>query len=184
MATNIIELIQQKLGYPELQKIDPNVQQVTDDTHSSTQSKLAQAAIPTVIAGIYKLSITSGGLDKIRLVKNEDDPLALLFAGKELEVVEKVAQYSGITEGEAESALTKISNTAFNFVQSENENDSEKMKSYIAEQRHNTLIYLPASLGIGFLLEDDGLDDKTNKMEGPISNLMHKIEGKFAGSGE
>ena len=31
------------------------------------------------------------------------------------------------------------------------------------------------------LLNDDSLDDRTNKMEGPISNLMHTIENKFSG---
>jgi hypothetical protein len=35
---------------------------------------------------------------------------------------------------------------------------------------------------LGRLLEDDSLDDRTNKMEGPISNFMHSIENKFSGN--
>ncbi|MEO7924436.1 MAG: hypothetical protein ABIR30_12220 [Chitinophagaceae bacterium] len=44
------------------------------------------------------------------------------------------------------------------------------------DQRHNILVYLPAALNLGDLLKDESLDDRTNKMEGPVSNFMHKIE--------
>ena len=47
-------------------------------------------------------------------------------------------------------------------------------------QRHNILVYLPAALYMGDVLNDEGLDDKTNKMEGPVSNLMHRIENSFS----
>jgi len=36
---------------------------------------------------------------------------------------------------------------------------------------------------MGDILNDDTLDDRTNKMEGPISNFMHSIENKFSGGG-
>jgi hypothetical protein len=41
-------------------------------------------------------------------------------------------------------------------------------------------MYLPAALQIGVLLNDDTLDDATNKMEGPISSLMQKIGAAFS----
>jgi hypothetical protein len=34
---------------------------------------------------------------------------------------------------------------------------------------------------MGDVLNDGGMDDRTNKMEGPVSNLMHKIENKLGG---
>jgi hypothetical protein len=34
---------------------------------------------------------------------------------------------------------------------------------------------------MGDLLNDEALDDRTNKMEGPISNFMHKIENNLSG---
>jgi len=39
-------------------------------------------------------------------------------------------------------------------------------------------------LQIGKLLNDSTLDDRTNKMEGPISGLMHAIEKKFSDASE
>jgi hypothetical protein len=53
----------------------------------------------------------------------------------------------------------------------------------MSDQRHHILVYLPASLQLGELLNDSGMDDQTNKMEGPISNLVHNIENKFSGGG-
>ena len=47
-------------------------------------------------------------------------------------------------------------------------------------QRHNILVYLPAALSMGDVLDDETLDDKTNKMEGPVSSFMHKIENTLS----
>ena len=58
-----------------------------------------------------------------------------------------------------------------------------KIKTYLNEQRHHVLTYLPAAMQLGELLHDDTMDDRTNKMEGPISNFMHKIENNMSGSG-
>jgi hypothetical protein len=38
-------------------------------------------------------------------------------------------------------------------------------------------------MNFGDILHDETLDDRTNKMEGPISNFMHKIEDKLSGAG-
>jgi hypothetical protein len=59
----------------------------------------------------------------------------------------------------------------------------EGVRNYMNSQRHNILVYLPAALNIGDVLNDEGLDDKTNKMEGPVSNFMHKIENTLSGGG-
>ena len=56
MAINIIEEIQQGLGVAELQKIDPNTQEVKRPENISSKNYLWQAAIPTVLLGLYKFS--------------------------------------------------------------------------------------------------------------------------------
>jgi hypothetical protein len=42
---------------------------------------------------------------------------------------------------------------------------------------------LPPALQMGDLLNDNTMDDRTNKMEGPISSMMHSIENKLSGGG-
>lgn len=56
------------------------------------------------------------------------------------------------------------------------------VKSFISQQRTNILVYLPAELQLGSLMDDNTLDDQTNKMEGPMSNNMHFFEKLFSGS--
>ena len=48
------------------------------------------------------------------------------------------------------------------------------------DQRHGILVHLPAAMQMGDVLNEESLDDRTNKMEGPISNFMHAIENKFS----
>ena len=54
MSVNLLELVQQDLGYPELQKIDPNTQVMVEDINAPVENKFSQAAIPAVLAGLYK----------------------------------------------------------------------------------------------------------------------------------
>ena len=56
----------------------------------------------------------------------------------------------------------------------------KEVKLFFSNQRNNILLYLPATLNMGSLLNDDTLDDNTNKMEGPISSLMHSIGNAFS----
>ena len=56
------------------------------------------------------------------------------------------------------------------------------MKTYVTDQRNNILVYLPAELQMSTVVNDNTLDDRTNKMEGPMSNSMHFIEKIFSGS--
>ena len=58
---------------------------------------------------------------------------------------------------------------------------AKKIKTFMGNHRHNILVYLPAALQAGYLLDDNAIDDRTNKMEGPVSSFMHSIENKLAG---
>ena len=49
-------------------------------------------------------------------------------------------------------------------------------------QRNNILPYLPAALQTGKLLNENTLDDRTNKMKGPVSNFVHSIESMLSGA--
>ena len=60
---------------------------------------------------------------------------------------------------------------------------AEKIRLFMSSQRHNILVHLPAALQLGDFLHDNAMDDRTNKMEGPVSNVMHTIENKLSGGG-
>ena len=48
------------------------------------------------------------------------------------------------------------------------------------DNRSNILMHLPATIGMGSIVDDTTIDDNTNKMEGPMSNLMHLFEKIFS----
>jgi hypothetical protein len=185
MANNLVETIQNNLGFPPLQKIDPNIQETKEKFSRSSEEKLAQAAIPAVLTALYNFSRSSNESQLI-LSGNEQDWLATIFEGKEASAVEKVAAYAGITDSEAESAMENVADEAVNTLRESAgpKGNAETIRTLMGDQRHHILVYLPAALQLGDLLNEDSLDDRTNKMEGPISNFMHSIESKFSGKDE
>jgi hypothetical protein len=184
MSTNLVETVQRNIGYPPLHKIDPNAQEVKDISTYSIREKLAQAAIPAILAVLYKYTRSEHGRDKILSGDTPRNWLNILLERTEPKAVDKVAHYAGVSRKEAEQAMQEIANEAILVVRADIERpDHETLKKYLGEQRHHILVYLPAVMQLGRLLDDDSLDDRTNKMEGPMSNLMHSIENKFAGGG-
>ena len=186
MTTNLVETIQKNLDYPALKKVDPNVQDVKGKDTDEVVGQLAQAAIPAILTGLYKLSRNNEGSAKILSTDASDDSLSILFDGTEHQLVEKVAQYAGVSANQAESHLENIADESIRLVKESvgPGADAPKLKQFMNDQRHNILVYLPAALNLGDILKDETLDDKTNKMEGPVSNLMHKIENKLSQGGE
>jgi hypothetical protein len=178
MATNFVETIQKNLGLPALQKIDPNIQETKEKILRSPQEKLAQAAIPAVLAALYKFTRTDEGCKAIISGEGYSDWIGTFFEGKEKSAVDKVARYAGVTDAEAESIMENIADESVNTIKNSagSKLSVEGIRTFMNDQRHNVLVYLPASMKMGDILNDEGLDDRTNKMEGPVSGFMHRIE--------
>jgi len=181
MPDNILEIITKNLGYPALGKIDPNSQE-PKLPERSVEQKIAQAAIPAVLTAIYKYSRTTEGQNYLSHdLSQSDDLLHNIYMGNENEAFRKVAEYAGISEPEAESRMEKIADEAANIIRKAvDKGGSEAVQKYMADQSHAILVNLPAALKMGDVLQDETIDDRTNKMEGPVSNLMHKIEKGFS----
>jgi len=184
--TTLIEKIQANLGYAPLHKIDPNSQETIEKKEIPTEDKLPQAAIPAVLTAIYKFTKTEEGCKAILSSAPASDWLDVIYEGNESGAVDKVSQYAGVSADEAERNMENIADEAVRLIKEQaGENGKpDKVKTFIKDQRHSILVHLPAAMQLGDLLNDEALDDRTNKMEGPISNLIHKIEDKFSGGGE
>jgi hypothetical protein len=186
MSTALIDFIQKKMDYPPLEKVDPVDHEVKNDENRSSRARLAQAAIPAVLAGIHKITRTENGRETILFNDLDGHRLDTIFGDKKWEAVDKVAHYANVPAEEAEKNMEDIAAEAILGI-----NESvianpthEAVIEFMAQQRHSILVYLPAVMQLGNLLEDDSLDDRTNKMEGPMSNLMHSIENNFSGGGK
>lgn len=182
MAIHIVEEVQKQMGYAPLQKIDPVTQEpMAVEVFTSPASAMAQAAVPAVLAAIYVKSKTPETLDDIMSVRNTQDYLPALFGSNTVKAVNAVAAYSKVPVPEAKLAMQQVAVTALQQLHTEVKSTNPvAVSNFMKAQRDNILHYLPASLQIGKLLDDETLDDRTNKMDGPVSGFMHTIEKVFS----
>ncbi len=182
MAINIVESVQKQMGYEALQKIDPNTQEpLSTEVFTSPASSLAQAAIPAILAAIYEKSKTDEDINDIMRVRNSTDYLPILYGDNASSAVQAVATYSMTSTTTARQAMQQIAITALQVLHTEVKDQSPAaVTNFMKGQRDNILHYLPASLQMGKLMDDETIDDRTHKMEGPVSGLMHTIERIFS----
>ena len=82
MVTNLVDAIQKSLGYPPLEKVDPNSQEIKGAKKMSSKLKLPQAAIPAVLAGMIKYSDGPDGVNLLTVNENKNW-LETFYSGKE-----------------------------------------------------------------------------------------------------
>lgn len=150
---------------------------------SNAEFLLSQAILPAVLAGLYNLSRTDEG---VRAIAENNIPAnwAANFLEKKKLIASNISTYTYSTASDVHSSINQVATAAVEIIR-EHAGEKEPLthiKNIVGNQRNNILPFLLAELHVGDLLEDDTLDDLTNKMEGPISSLMHKIESGFSGN--
>jgi hypothetical protein len=178
---NILETIQKNLGYNSLEKIDPNTQDTRQNALGSTA--LAQAGIPAVLLGLFN-----------RLEINPDisvlDPdqkgsmLENIFGKSTNAVINRIDDYSKLRDKLGGQELEHLAREAVRVVREKIGAHAapSAIRNFVARNKPDVLLYLPPALDLGTLLKNNSLDDRTGKMEGPVSSLMHNLEKSFNSS--
>lgn len=183
MSVNLLEKVQQSLGYPALHKIDPNTQQLVNEENTVAEDKFSQAAIPAVLTAMYKYVQADKGAENFLRGINSPDWAAQIFQGHVKDVFRKIAEYANLPlNNTIIPRLNQIANEAEKIVKDNLPAGAtvKDVKAFFNNQRNNILLYLPPALNIGDMLNDDTLDDNVNKMEGPVSSLMQSIGAAFS----
>jgi hypothetical protein len=184
MSVNLLEIVQQNLGYPELQKMDPNTQLTVADLKTTGEEKFNQAAIPAILTGLFKYAQSDEGAADILQSDNSANWITKIFDGNKKEVILKISIYASKSPEHPIAKMNAIANEAVKVIK-ENLGAGASVKNvrtFLNNQKNNILLYLPATLNIGELLHEDSLDDATNKMEGPVSSLIRSVGDSFSGS--
>jgi hypothetical protein len=178
MATDLIEQIRNELGYKPLPKIDPNTQEPV----SNETPDIGNAAIPAVLAGFYKGTRSEEAADKL-INTSDENILHELFCEHTEEVTLAVANYARVSPETAQNEMQKIIYAVKSLLQKDlKEMKGTTVMTFFTTQRSNILKHLPVELHMGELINDPAMDDRTNKMEGPMSGFMHTIEQIFSAS--
>ena len=180
MSVNLVQALAQSEGIQLLPKINPN----TQDARISPDL-LLQAVIPSVLVGFYKFTKDEKMAATIcgsgSLVNWED----ILFADQKKQLVGKIAAYSGSSEEMTKRCIAATIQKCISLFCEHTKSlpsSGIEINKMLTDQRNNILQHLPAAIEIGKILNDTTLDDSTNKMDGPVSGLMHSIEKSFSGS--
>ena len=181
MAIDIIQQIKNHLGNASsIPKIDPNTQEPIKQ--EKLNPEVESAAIPVVLIGFYKN--TRNADDAGKLIKEDSaNTINTLFKEHTEQVTNAVGEYSKTTPDDAKNTMERIV-TAIKKVLADNVKDvnGTSVMNFFSDQRSNILKHLPVELHAGELLNDPAIDDRTNKMEGPMSGMMHSIEKIFSSS--
>jgi hypothetical protein len=175
----LVDIIQEEMHIAPLKKIDPNTQQPI----TNSDSKMAQAVIPSVLAALYKFSLKDHGAGIILSGKNSTTWVNMLFGNNAKTALQRMSNYSASSFETVQHYFEKVAEKSVRFLNSlfDNNTSIENVRSILNDNKNDVLTYLPAELQMGKLLEDNTIDDRTNKMEGPVSGLMHTIEKAFSG---
>ena len=182
MTINLIETVQQNLGYPALQKIDPNTQQVKIDEKTPEEHKFSQAAIPAVLTALYRYVQSDDGAEDFLRDDISPNWVNKIFDKTKKEAIQKISAYAKQSNQDPLAKMNAIANEAVKVVKENLPADAtiKNVKFFFSAHINHILLYLPAELNMGELLNDTTLDDKTNKMEGPMSSLMQSIGAAFS----
>lgn len=166
----------------------PDVDPVTHETKNPSDGlagKLAQGAMAAGLVILYKYSRSAAGTEYLLNTRPADIEMDVLLNNKEGELFVQLAKFAGSSEIQASTMLAVVIREAMFFAHQElsNSRSADALQSYFGNQRQAILGHLPPELGLGEIMKDSTLDDRTNKMEGPISSLAHAIEDVFSSSG-
>ena len=184
MSVNLLEIVQQNLGYPALQKMDPNTLKVDAEAETPDENKFSQAAIPAVLTALCEFAQTDKGAADILQIDGGANWMNKIFDDNKKEAVQTIAAYAKESHEEPIAKMNAIATEAIKAAKENLPGDAavKDVKTFFAEQKNNILLYLPAELNVGEMLHDDSLDDGINKMEGPVSSLIKNIGDSFSGS--
>lgn len=177
MDGSLIQQVIEQLALPEISKVDPNLQQVPDSENLTMLQKLTQASVPAVLLGITNIVASEHETDKNSL-PGRLLHMQRIFPNNYDEIVQSVADYSGAPVQDVRSFLEQIAMAAESIIRENLEGDAGilQMRDYVIREKHKIFFYLPPQLHLGTLMGDPSQDDRTKKMEGPFSNIAHKIE--------
>lgn len=174
MALNLLQTVQKNLGFAELKKIDPNTQEIKAN-NAFDENMLNQAALPAVMIALYKYTRSDSDAGCVLNGEMDEDWLHKMLGVLGDEAVTRVANYAHTSNENAQQRMELAARESVKVIREKNPLTVNDVKTMVAAQKPTILMYLPAALQMGNLLNDETIDDRTHKMEGPVSGFMNKF---------
>lgn len=177
---NLSQDLQEYLNYPILQKMDVTTGQPENE---ELYDVVSQSVLIIFLTGLYKSTRTKENAEEIKKQQNSVELLDKMFKNK-AEVINAIAKFTNKPDNFIYAKLNEVAAGYFHVInQTKYVTELQKensLEDLLSNERNIILPCLPPDLKTGKLFNDESIDDNTNKMEGPISSLMNKIEGIFS----
>lgn len=181
MSNNIITRVQESLQYPPLRKIDPNTEQVADPTNIRVDHSFGQAAIPAILAAFTEYVQSDEGASDFLHEAHSGTWIQMIFGDRQDEVVQAISAFTPQSNEDPFFEMQSIANEIVRVTKEQLPENAaiQDVKNYFQNEKVSILSYLLPELKVGVLLENDSMDDRTHKMDGPISGLVQSIGAAF-----
>jgi hypothetical protein len=182
MPVNLLLSIPKNLDYPALKKIDPNTQDIPLDQYETDEERLNQAAVTAVLIATYKYTRSDQGAEQVLCGDVSNNWLNTILGDTSKEAIRKVADYAQTSDEEAARKMEIVARESVRIIRESDPVAVSDVKKILLAQKNMILTHLPPALNMGDLLNDETIDDRTNKMEGPVSTFMKNIGSVFSAS--
>jgi len=179
-SIDIIEEVRRKLGSNPIPKIDPNTQAPLSQNEESFPD-IGNVTIPAMLIGFYKHSRNEETAAELLQDVNNEKILDDVFGTGKNNIIQSVSNYTAVSSENVENEMKKTSSAILSVLKDNIKDVNGKtVSAFFTDQRSNILKHLPPELNLGEFIKDPSVDDRTNKMEGPMSGMMHSIEKIFS----
>lgn len=182
MAVNLVKLLEKEMSENPLKSVDPNTQSANDEGEQSAYYLYHRGIMASALIGLYQFSRDENNIKDLLSAEELMDFPDRIFNHKFSLLSQKIAEYSGYSHGDTHKLFIEALRQLVGILQEQVGNNTRDVKDFLSDQRTNILSYIPGKLEAGALLNNNGLDDRTNKMHGPFSDFTHWIEQLFSRS--
>jgi len=180
-SIDITEEVRRKLGSNPVPKIDPNTQAPLPEKEEPVSPDLGNAVIPAMLIAFYKHSRNEETAAELLNNSNSEKILDDVFGEEKNNIIQSVSIYTNVSTVNVETEMKKTSSAIIEVLRDHIKDINGKtICAFFTDQRSNILKHLPVELNLGEAIKDSSVDDRTNKMEGPMSGMMHSIEKIFS----
>lgn len=177
---NLSQDLQEFLKYPELQKINATTGLPENE---KLYDIVSQSVLIIFLTGLYEASRTKEDAEVIKQQQNAKGLLDKMFKNKAAALTH-IAEFTKKSEKYINTKLEEVAGGYLQVIQQSKYaaafKKEKSLEDLLSNERHKILPCLPPGLKTGKLFNDETIDDNTNKMEGPVSSLMNKIEDVFS----
>ncbi len=177
---NLSQDLQEFLKYPVLQKIDATTGHPENE---KLYDIVSQSVLIIFLTRLYEATRTKEDAEVIKQQQNAKGLLDKMFKNKAAALTD-IAEFTKKSEKYINTKLEEVAGGYLQVIQQSKYTVAFKkeksMEGLLSNERHKILPCLPPGLKTHKLFKDETIDDNSNKMEGPVSSLMNKIEDVFS----